>query len=244
MSHVENVHGEEVHLGEFAGTVVNNADPLKLGRVTVTVPGLVEPESPWAFPIGGTTGGGKGKRGAHDPPAVGATVAVSFLGGNIDVPVYKGAWRGKGEELTALADVSAEEAGTKIKTYETDRYVIALSEVDGKEEVLILDKQNGNKISMKPSGIVFKSPSTKLGGDDAPHSLVLGEPYRSAEDALFAAMKTCAQTLAGTCTGVVSLPQVATAVNSIGPAMAALVQAVTAFTNGSNNYLSQQSRTK
>lgn len=154
---VQNIHGETVYLGEVAGVVVANVDPLKLSRVRVRVEGLLEPESPWAFPKG-STGGGKANRGAHDVPAIGATVVVSFLGGNIDVPIYDGAWRGQNESLTALADAAAADA-VNIKTYETDRYLIIANEVSGSEELQIKDKVSGALISIKGGNV-------QLGADD------------------------------------------------------------------------------
>jgi hypothetical protein len=142
-----NHEGETLHLGEFPGVVVANVDPLKLSRVRVRVEGLIEPESPWAFPKG-STGGGKANRGAYDVPAIGATVVVSFLGGNIDVPIYDGAWRGQSEGMTALSSVSAEDA-VKVKIYETDRYSIVANEIPGSEELTLTDKVSGAVISIK-----------------------------------------------------------------------------------------------
>lgn len=156
MSSVTNHDGDTVHLGEFAGVVVDNVDPLKLGRVRLRVEGLVEPDSPWAFP---KDTGGKANRGSHDPPAIGSTVVVSFLGGNIDVPIYTRAWRGQNEGLTALANVSADDAANRVKCYETDRYLITASEISGAEELQIKDKISGALISIKGANV-------QLGADD------------------------------------------------------------------------------
>jgi hypothetical protein len=237
---VHNEEGERVLLGEVPGVVVDNKDPLKLGRARVRVDGLLEPESPWAFPVGEA---GKANEGSHNPPSIGSTVVVSFLGGNPDVPIYKHAWRGSAEGMTALASASVDDAADRIKSFETDRYLITLAEVSGSEEVLIQDKMSGNKISMKPDGTVLGSPSVKLGGDAAAEALVLGDTYRGAEDTLFKAIDTFAKTLGTTCTGVVTLPQAATAINAIGPAGTALSAAVAAFSSTASAYLSQVSRT-
>ena len=39
-------------LGMECGECVDNADPLRLGRVRVCIPGLIEPASAWAWPLG------------------------------------------------------------------------------------------------------------------------------------------------------------------------------------------------
>lgn len=169
MSSVTNHDGDTVHLGEFAGVVVDNVDPLKIGRVRLRVEGLVEPDSPWAFPK--DTGGGKANRGSHAPPEVGATVVVSFLGGNIDVPIYAGGWRGQNEGLTALAGASAADAATKIKCYESDRYLIVLSEISGSEELQIKDKISGALISIKGANVQLGAAD--LGDEPLQNGVVL-----------------------------------------------------------------------
>lgn len=240
---VMNHDGDTLYLGEVPGVVVDNVDPLKLGRVRVRVEGLVEPESPWAFPKCGT-GGGKAHRGSHDVPAKGATVVVSFLGGNIDVPIYGGAWRGKGEGLTALASASAEDAANKIKTFETDRYVITLREVSGSEEVLIQDKTNGNKISMKPDGTVLGSPSVKLGGDTATEQIPLGTTYRGAEDTMLSAFVTAINVAAPVCADAADPASAIAGVKAAGVCFAAMAAAIASFQTGAVGYLSQVSKTQ
>jgi hypothetical protein len=82
-------------VGKYAGHVVNNQDPLKLGRITVLIPGLMEPESGWCRPS--MPGGGSANRGFFAPPAQGAWVFVTFEKGNPNYPVYEfGNW-GSGE---------------------------------------------------------------------------------------------------------------------------------------------------
>ena len=44
-------------LGMYVGYVTHRRDPDRLGRVRVCIPGVVEPHSAWAWPLG-TAGGG------------------------------------------------------------------------------------------------------------------------------------------------------------------------------------------
>ena len=73
----------------YVGVVTKNDDPEKLGRVKVRIPGLVDPESAWAFPMG-APGGGSKRHGFFSPPVVGAEVCVFFHGGDPDHPWFIG----------------------------------------------------------------------------------------------------------------------------------------------------------
>lgn len=74
--------------GLFRATVVNNVDPMQLGRLQVLVPDVsgVVPSS-WAapcFPAGGP------QMGSFSVPMIGAGVWVSFEQGDPDHPVWLG----------------------------------------------------------------------------------------------------------------------------------------------------------
>ncbi len=70
-------------LGMRIGYVTNRNDPEQLGRVRVCIPGLIEPHSAWAWPLG-TCGGGSKDHGFFAVPELGAEIAVFFNQGNID----------------------------------------------------------------------------------------------------------------------------------------------------------------
>lgn len=68
------------------GTVVDNTDPQpELGRVRVRVPGILQPRSPWAFPMGRMLGV---KEGIWWVPRVGASVIVFMNQGKSQHPYY------------------------------------------------------------------------------------------------------------------------------------------------------------
>ena len=81
-------------LGMYVGYVTHRRDPDRLGRVRVCIPGVVEPHSAWAWPLG-TAGGGFKDRGIFAVPEEGAEVAVFFNQGNVDAPYYLAAHWGK-----------------------------------------------------------------------------------------------------------------------------------------------------
>lgn len=70
-------------LGMYVGYVTKRDDEAQLGSVRVCIPGVLEPESAWAWPLG-TSGGGSKDRGFFAVPEEGAEVAVFFNQGNVD----------------------------------------------------------------------------------------------------------------------------------------------------------------
>ncbi|AJE85092.1 hypothetical protein SLNWT_4716 [Streptomyces albus] len=85
------------YLGKFRGRVVSNDDPLRIGRITVSVPDVLGDEpSTWALPCLPFTGP---QSGQFTVPAVGAGVWVEFEQGDPSYPVWTGAWYGSAEEL-------------------------------------------------------------------------------------------------------------------------------------------------
>ncbi len=131
----------------YVGVVVDNADPLKLGRVRVKVQGLVE-KSNWAFPLG-TFGGGTKQRGGFRPPKKGADVGVMFNAGDVDAPYYLCGHWGEGEapDYLTTEDVAPEDAD-KVMVWEGDRYEVVADERPGKERFRIRDKKSNDEILM------------------------------------------------------------------------------------------------
>ncbi len=87
-------------LGMHEGVVVARDDPEGLGRVRVRIPGLIEPASAWAFPVG-APGGGTKDEGGWWIPKLKAEVAVWFKGADVDHPRYMPAMWGTGEPPAA-----------------------------------------------------------------------------------------------------------------------------------------------
>jgi uncharacterized protein involved in type VI secretion and phage assembly len=137
------------YLAPYEGTVADNADPLRLGRVRVRIPGVCEPASAWALPFGGAGAGSK-QRGFYDPPDVGADVLVFFIAGDVDRPRYTpghwGAPGGAAETPGSAADEGSPGEAVKIKAYETDRYKVEFDHRVGKTRMVFLDKTSGDMI--------------------------------------------------------------------------------------------------
>lgn len=133
----------------YEGVVVDNADPLKIGRVKVRVPGLIEPSSGWARPLG-MAGGGEDGVGFYSVPQTNAEVGVLFVQGDPDQVRYlAGPWGapgGSGQAPSKVRDVAAEDA-PKVRVWETETYVIVLDEREAHRGLEIRDKLSGDGIS-------------------------------------------------------------------------------------------------
>jgi uncharacterized protein involved in type VI secretion and phage assembly len=81
--------------GKYRGTVVNNLDPMQLGRIQATVPDVtgLAPTS-WAMPCVPVAGK---QMGAFVLPQVGSGVWMEFEQGNPDDPIWTGCFWGAGE---------------------------------------------------------------------------------------------------------------------------------------------------
>jgi hypothetical protein len=131
------------------GTVVNNVDPLKMGRVTVRVEGKID-ESEWALPFG--VGGGS--RGAWNIPPVGALVWVMFEGNDLDSPVWApGPWTKPADvalvpEDAAEAQAEDPETAHLLQTYETNAFKITCDERPGSEYLRLVHKESGDCVEL------------------------------------------------------------------------------------------------
>jgi uncharacterized protein involved in type VI secretion and phage assembly len=87
--------------GKYRGTVLDNIDPLKTGRLLVQVPDVSgELPSTWALPCLPFAGPGSG---FYAVPPIGSIVWVEFEQGDPDYPVWTGCFWGSSAEVPALA---------------------------------------------------------------------------------------------------------------------------------------------
>ena len=143
------------YTGLYIGQVVDRADPERLGRVRVKVPGLVEPASAWAFPLG-TVGGGSDRRGFFAVPEVGAEVGVLFHQGDVDHPYYLCGHWGKPDGATEVPEPvkSLSVAETpQVRAFETGRFLLVFDDRAGHEALVIKDKRSGDQLELDGAGM-------------------------------------------------------------------------------------------
>ena len=82
---------------DYKAEVVDNADPLRLGRIKVHIPQLFGSEkyenTPWISPVSPSQQGGRTDASSFSVPDLGSIVLVSFPYNKIYLGFYKGYWQ-------------------------------------------------------------------------------------------------------------------------------------------------------
>ncbi len=154
---------EHRYYGKYRGTVVDNQDPAKLGRLKLKVPSVLGSDvvTGWATPCapyGGATG-----QGFLFIPEVGAGVWTEFEEGDLEFPIWVGTFWSQPEAETEIPkpnrgsdgaeESSVQEPPTRkiIKTLKG--HTIQFEDKDGEEMVMIKEAKNGHLITLDKDGI-------------------------------------------------------------------------------------------
>jgi uncharacterized protein involved in type VI secretion and phage assembly len=130
------------HLGMFVGYVTHRSDPEKLGRVRVCIPGLLEPYSSWAWPLG-TVGGGSKNRGFFAVPEEGAEVAVFFNQGDVDEPYYLSTHWGKPDGQSEVPE-EAQKDPPDNRVFATETFCVEFDETAGSRKLKLTNRKTGD----------------------------------------------------------------------------------------------------
>jgi Type VI secretion system/phage-baseplate injector OB domain len=144
-------------LGKYRGTVVNNEDPLQIGRIQALVPDVssVMPTS-WALPC--LPGLGI-QYGVCVVPPLGAGVWMEFEQGDPDYPVWTGGFWGSAAEVPALMRARLPtNPGIVLQTVAQN--TIAITDVPPQ----ILIKVGSSTIMVRADGISIVAPSITMNG--------------------------------------------------------------------------------
>lgn len=135
----------------YEGVVTDNVDPAKLGRVRIRVPGLLEPQSGWALPIGCGGGAGGAGQGYYMVPKIGANVMVQFKHGDADHPRFligpPGQANGESEIPQFARALSPAEA-VLVRGIQSDRWELVFDDRPGKETLRIKDLAFGDTVEL------------------------------------------------------------------------------------------------
>lgn len=146
------------YYGKYPGLVYDNTPPdseAHRGELVVDVPGILE-ETP----------DGSGQRpiqvvarpcfpsGFFFIPEAGAQVWVEFVAGDINFPIWTGAWYPEGAVPQTADGEGPTEFQKVIRT--ASGQVIQLDDSDGAEKIVITDETNGNTITMNADGVTIE----------------------------------------------------------------------------------------
>lgn len=143
--------------GKYRGTVVNNEDPLQIGRIMALVPDVsnVMPTS-WAMPCLPAVGI---QYGICVVPPLGAGVWIEFEQGDPDYPIWTGGFWGSAAEVPALMRARLPTSpGIVMQTVAQN--TIAITDVPPQ----ILIKVGSSTIMVRADGISVVAPSITMNG--------------------------------------------------------------------------------
>jgi len=140
--------------GKYRGMVLNNVDPMQMGRLQVQVPdvaGLIP--ATWAMPCVPLAGI---NMGMFALPMIGSGVWVEFEQGNPDYPIWVGCFWGSAAELPVLSRmVPPAVPGITLQTPLKNGLVI--SDVPGPTGGIQLQTATGAMISVTDIGIMISN---------------------------------------------------------------------------------------
>jgi uncharacterized protein involved in type VI secretion and phage assembly len=140
--------------GKHRGTVVNNVDPMQIGRIQVIVPDVSNVMlSSWAMPCAPVAGT---NMGMFAVPVIGAGVWVEFEQGDPDFPIWVGCYWGTAAEVPMLSRmVPPAVPGITLQT--TLKNGIVISDVPGPTGGIQLQTATGAMISVTDIGITISN---------------------------------------------------------------------------------------
>lgn len=140
------------YYGKYRGTVLNNVDPMQMGRLMVQVPDVsnVLP-STWAMPCLPFAGI---QSGFYTVPDIGSGVWIEFEQGDIDYPIWVGCYWGTAADVPALA-LAAPPGVAQVVVQTSGQNTLLVSDVPGPTGGILLKTASGAFISISDTGITL-----------------------------------------------------------------------------------------
>ncbi|BAK76596.1 phage-related baseplate assembly protein [Pseudogulbenkiania sp. NH8B] len=140
--------------GKYRGVVLNNIDPMQMGRVQVQVPDVLGVGlSSWAMPC--VPFAGK-QSGVFVLPQIGAGVWVEFEQGDQDYPIWVGGFWGSAAEVPALA-LAGLPVSPSLVLQSGNQNTLMLSDLPGPTGGILLKSTTGALISINEVGITISN---------------------------------------------------------------------------------------
>jgi uncharacterized protein involved in type VI secretion and phage assembly len=142
------------YYGKYRGTVIDNVDPLQMGRLMVQVPDVsnVLP-STWAMPCLPFTGI---QSGFYAVPDIDSGVWIEFEQGDPDYPIWVGCYWGSAAEVPALA-LAAPPGVPQVLIQTTGQNTLLVSDVPGPTGGFLFKTAAGAFISISDIGITISN---------------------------------------------------------------------------------------
>lgn len=168
--------------GKYRGIVLNNVDPLNLGRIMATVPEVLgEVPTGWATPCAPYAGTGSG---FFSIPPVAAGVWIEFEGGDVSRPIWSGCYWGVAETPAAPPMPPGSPALPTTKIWRTEFGLTTVFD-DVKQTITVTDGLALNQVEISVltgtvtvkglARVVLDAALVQEGSPAAAHPAVLGD---------------------------------------------------------------------
>ena len=157
------MNGEQQFFGKYRGTVVDNVDPLSIGRIQVIVPDVSNViTSSWAMPCVPVAGKASG---TYVVPQIGSGVWVEYEHGDPDYPIWVGCFWGSSAEVPPLVSAAPPGNPPIVITTTLQNSIVASDVpiapmVDGG----ILLTSGASSIAISPTMVQIVSPTITING--------------------------------------------------------------------------------
>lgn len=145
---------DQRYFGKYRGTVINNIDPMQMGRIQALVPdvaGLLP--STWAMPCLSVAGM---QNGLFTVPIIGSGVWIEFEQGDPDYPIWVGGFYGSAAEVPPMAKTTP--PGVPAITLQTPgQNGISISDVPGPTGGILIRAASGASIAINDVGITISN---------------------------------------------------------------------------------------
>ncbi len=144
----------EKYYGKYRGTVVNNIDPMQIGRIQAIVPDVSNIMiSSWATPCVPVAGI---QMGFYAVPPIGSGVWIEFEHGDPDYPVWVGCFWAIASDVPALSHaVPPVVAGITLQTTLLNGFTV--NDVPGPTGGIMLKSATGASIIVNDTGIYIQN---------------------------------------------------------------------------------------
>jgi uncharacterized protein involved in type VI secretion and phage assembly len=148
---------EQQFFGKYRGTVVNNIDPLQIGRLLVECPDVLSlAPSSWAVPCVPLAGPTGAPMGVYMVPPIGAGVWIEFEKGDPDYPIWVGCRWGTAADVPTVAFLGLP-VSPSIVLQTAGQNTIAISDTPGPTGGIMIKSQTGALILVNDLGITIQN---------------------------------------------------------------------------------------
>jgi uncharacterized protein involved in type VI secretion and phage assembly len=142
------------YFGKYRGTVVNNVDPLQIGRIQAMVPDVSNliPTS-WAMPCLPLAGK---QMGTYMVPQIGAGVWMEFEQGDPDFPIWTGCFWGLVAEVPVLG-LAGNPASPNLVLQSGLQNSVVISDLPGPTGGIMLKSTTGATLIVNDTGIYIQN---------------------------------------------------------------------------------------